>query len=115
MLVGQGRPPLTHQHLPARAAMSYTARGRGRNAMDRAHVGIFIRRGRALRRQPYHARPWTQDELAFAIGTDPAHISRIEGGKIVPSRSTIDRIALAFELTAPQHALLLGLAGYTPE
>jgi transcriptional regulator with XRE-family HTH domain len=83
--------------------------------MDRAHVGAFIRRGRALRRQPYHARPWTQDELAFAIGTDPAHISRIEGGKIVPSRATIDRIALAFELTPPQHALLLRLAGYAPE
>src|SRR5439155_1959028 len=74
----RGRPPSAPQRLTARATMSYTARGRGRNAVDRAHVGIFIRRGRALRRQPYHARPWTQDELAFAIGTDPAHISRIE-------------------------------------
>jgi transcriptional regulator with XRE-family HTH domain len=79
------------------------------------HVGWLIRSLRGTLLQPHNGRPWTQDDLAVVIGTDTAHISRIEMGQVQPSRATLERIATALEVTADQRRVLFGLAGYTPK
>lgn len=44
------------------------------------------------------ARHLTQQELADAAGMDTAHLSRIEGGKAVPSINTVKKLADTFGL-----------------
>ncbi|MCX7144670.1 MAG: helix-turn-helix transcriptional regulator [Sulfuritalea sp.] len=41
-------------------------------------------------------RGWTQDELAFKIGTTPANLSRIESDKHGPSSDLLSSIAFVF-------------------
>lgn len=42
---------------------------------------------------------WTQEALAEKSGLPQSHISRIEGGKLSPSRKTIERLAKALGVT----------------
>lgn len=53
-----------------------------------------IRAARAQKR-------WTQRQLAEAVGTSQAHISRIEAGDVIPSIATVERIMAALD-GAPQ-------------
>lgn len=48
--------------------------------------------GRRLK-QERSARHLTQQELADAVGTDTAHLSRIESGKAVPSINMVKKLA----------------------
>src|SRR5437660_647115 len=77
---------------------------------DQIEIGWLIRRLRRSRQQPHNGRPWTQEDLAVVIGTDAGHISRIESGETLPTRSMLERIANALELTVSQQRFLLGLA-----
>jgi len=57
-------------------------------------------------------KPWSQIELAFASGTDQAHISRIESNRKHPQYSTLVRICAALELRPAERQYLFALAGY---
>jgi transcriptional regulator with XRE-family HTH domain len=82
---------------------------------DRLRTGWLIRYLRRTRRQPHNGRPWTQEDLAVAVGTDASHVSRIEREEVLPSRATLARISDALGVTAAQRDLLLQLSGYAPE
>lgn len=64
------------------------------------------------RRRSYKDRSWSQEELAFACGTDQAHISRIESNRQRPEYSTLVRICEALELSQTESTYILALAGY---
>src|SRR5947207_7304127 len=55
-------------------------------------------------RRPNSPRPWSQEELAFASGTDQSHISRIENNQRHPEYATLERICGALALTPAEHA-----------
>ena len=74
-------------------------------------LGGVIRAYR-LRRRSQTGQPFSQEELAFASGTDQAHISRIESDQKHPQYSTLCRICDALELSLVEREYLLGLAGY---
>jgi transcriptional regulator with XRE-family HTH domain len=57
-------------------------------------------------------RPWSQEQLALAMGTGQAHISRIEGNRQVPDYATMARICEALDLSQVDRSYLLTLAGY---
>jgi transcriptional regulator with XRE-family HTH domain len=50
--------------------------------------------------------------LAFAVGTDQAHISRIEGNQIRPQFQTLDAICEALNLSSAERDEILSLAGF---
>lgn len=75
-------------------------------------VGEAIAR---FRRATHHSNtrsPWSQEELAFAIGTDQAHISRIESNQKHPHYPTLARICEALRLSRGERMYLFALAGY---
>jgi tripartite-type tricarboxylate transporter receptor subunit TctC/transcriptional regulator with XRE-family HTH domain len=75
-------------------------------------LGACIR-GQRLRHQQLHTdRPWAQEDLAVAIGSDKSHINRIECGRQLPSHDTLERICDALGLLWEERRQLLGLAGY---
>ena len=53
-------------------------------------------------------RGWTQKELAEQLEMHPNHVSRMEKNKMQPRRSTLERIADAFEISVDD---VLALAG----
>ena len=44
----------------------------------------------------------SQKELASLVGTDQAHISRIENGEVTPSTDILTRITHKLDMTLPQ-------------
>lgn len=75
-------------------------------------LGEIIAAHRRRHRQPRRDVPWSQEELAFASGTDQAHISRIESNRQHPEYATLVRICDALDLSQTERAHILTLAGY---
>mgnify|MGYP002621235023 CR=1 FL=1 len=75
-------------------------------------LGQHIRNHRLQLRQETSNRPWSQEDLAVAIGSDKAHINRIECGRQSPTLDTLSRICDALDLAWPARRRLLGLAGF---
>ncbi|MFC0531471.1 tripartite tricarboxylate transporter substrate-binding protein [Phytohabitans kaempferiae] len=75
-------------------------------------LGQRIRVYRSRQRQLHVDRPWTQEDLAVAIGSDKAHINRIECGRQRPALDTLNRISEALDLAWADRSRLLRLAGY---
>jgi ribosome-binding protein aMBF1 (putative translation factor) len=65
----------------------------------------------ALLRRNMRPRGWSQEDLAFAIGTEQPQISRIESNRQRPMYPTLIRIFNALELDPKDRARLLHLAG----
>src|SRR5689334_16327040 len=87
-------------------------------AADTTHantLGTTIRSFRLRRRQVHNGRPWTLDDLAVAMESDKAHLSRIERGQMWPNRATLLRIAAALELSSSETDFLLRLGGCAPQ
>ena len=63
-------------------------------------------------RKLFKGRAWSQEELAFAVGTDQAHISRIESNQIHPQFQTLARICEALNLSSVEWDEILNLAGF---
>ena len=76
-------------------------------------VGEIIARFRKRLRRPETGSPWSQEDLALAIETDQAHISRIESNQKHPSFSTLAHILDALKLSRTERSYLLARAGYT--
>jgi tripartite-type tricarboxylate transporter receptor subunit TctC/transcriptional regulator with XRE-family HTH domain len=76
-----------------------------------ALLGQRIRFHRLQHRQLGTDRPWSQEDLAVAIGSDKAHVNRLECGRQCPAPETLQRICDALELAWPARRRLLGLAG----
>lgn len=76
-----------------------------------ALLGQRIRFHRLQHRQSSTDRPWSQEDLAVAIGSDKAHVNRLECGRQCPAPETLQRICDALELPWPARRRLLGLAG----
>jgi tripartite-type tricarboxylate transporter receptor subunit TctC/transcriptional regulator with XRE-family HTH domain len=74
-------------------------------------LGQRIRFHRLQHRQSNNERPWSQEDLAVAIGSDKAHVNRLECGRQCPAPETLQRICDALELPWPSRRRLLGLAG----
>jgi hypothetical protein len=55
--------------------------------MEAPELGSAIRAFRLRRRQVHSGQSWTIEALAVAMGTDKAHLSRIERGLVVPNRA----------------------------
>ncbi len=55
----------------------------------------------------------TQEDLAHELDSSPRHISRLENGRVQPSREMVERIAGCLELGDRDTAHLLHAAGYT--
>ena len=75
-------------------------------------VGDIIRK---LRSRAYSKNfiPLSQLDLALKIGWEnPSTLSRIESGKVIPSRKTLIRICKALELTSVEINFLLKKFGY---
>ena len=79
---------------------------------DISIVGDFYELLRYYRRrktQIHNGEPWSQEDLAVAIGSDKSHICRIETGKQLPMPKTLDRICDALELTWLERKHLISL------
>ncbi|WP_368417099.1 tripartite tricarboxylate transporter substrate-binding protein [Falsiroseomonas sp.] len=88
--------------------------GAGQGGVDMpalALLGQRIRFHRLQHRQSFADRPWSQEDLAVAIGSDKAHVNRLECGRQCPAPETLNRICDALELPWPARRRLLGLAG----
>ena len=75
-------------------------------------LGQAIRSHRLRRRQIHNDEPWSQEDLAVAIGSDKSHINRIERGHQRPTLQTLVRICDALQLGWEERSILLGLAGH---
>lgn len=84
------------------------------SARPHVSLGDCIRQLRTQQRQIHNGRPWAQEDLAVAIGSNKSHINRIERGHQEPSGRTLQRICDALELPWRDRAMLFGLAGYLP-
>jgi transcriptional regulator with XRE-family HTH domain len=82
--------------------------------MNSTELGTAICRFRSRRRQIHNGKPRTLDDLAVAIGSDKAHVSRYEQGQTIPNQPTIFRIAHALELSWQETEYLLRLSGHAP-
>ncbi|HUQ94434.1 MAG TPA: helix-turn-helix transcriptional regulator [Bryobacteraceae bacterium] len=78
-------------------------------------VGEIIATYRQRRVRECNGEPWSQEELAFASGTNQAHISRIESNRKHPQYSTLLRLCEALDIPAAKRSYLLALAGYRVE
>jgi tripartite-type tricarboxylate transporter receptor subunit TctC/transcriptional regulator with XRE-family HTH domain len=87
-------------------------RGEAENIPALQALGQRIRSYRRRQRQLHVDRPWTQEDLAVAIGSDKAHINRIECGRQRPTLDTLNRLSDALNLTWADRSGLLRLAGY---
>jgi len=76
-------------------------------------VGEVIARFRKRLRQADTGSPWSQEDLALEIGTDQAHISRIESNQKHPNLSTLTHICDALKLSQTERTFVLARAGYT--
>ncbi|MGD9893473.1 MAG: helix-turn-helix domain-containing protein, partial [Dehalococcoidia bacterium] len=56
----------------------------------------------------------SQRGLAKRCGLTPAYLSLLEGGRRMPERPTVERIAAAIELDEERAARLMVAAGYAP-
>lgn len=56
----------------------------------------------------------SQEDLAHDLGSSPRHISRLENGRVRPSRSMVERIARQLSLGERDANTLLISAGYQP-
>lgn len=84
------------------------------SAIPESALGEWIRHFRVQQRQIHNGRPWAQEDLAVAIGSNKSHINRIERGRQTPSGLTLQRICDALDLPWRDRTLLLNLAGYLP-
>lgn len=75
-------------------------------------LGEILTAYRLRKIHPQTGRPWSQEELAFAIGSGQAHVSRIESNHKIPQYSTLVAICDALELSATERACLVSTAGY---
>ena len=75
-------------------------------------MGELIRYYRRRLHQIHNSHPWAQEDLAVAIGTDKAHINRIERGLMHPKRETLLHICKALDLSWDESMNLLGSADY---
>lgn len=57
----------------------------------------------------------SQRGLAKRAGLTPAYISLLEGGRRAPERPTVERLAVALDLPANEHAGLIRSAGYAAD
>lgn len=80
-----------------------------------ASVGQAIAAYRRRQRQLHNGRPWAQEDLAVAIGSDKGHINRIEKGRQVPNRDTLVRICRSLQLDWTDEEELLITAGHAPD
>src|SRR5207244_12676480 len=62
--------------------------------------------------QVHNGRPGAQEDLAVAIGSDKAHICRIERGYQLPERETLIRVCSALGLDHAETNFMLQLGGY---
>lgn len=79
---------------------------------QKKELGEMIQQYRHRMRQMNNGRPWTQEDLAVAIGSDKAHINRLEKGKQVPSEHTLEKICNALKLSWEEKRWLITKAGY---
>jgi len=86
-----------------------------RPGSSQATVGEIIAAYRQLRVHVGTGKPWSQEELALASGTNQAHISRIESNRKHPHYSTLFRLCEALDMPAAKRCYLLALAGYRVE
>jgi transcriptional regulator with XRE-family HTH domain len=75
-------------------------------------LGRLISYYRRRHFNPREKVPWSQEDLAFAIGTSQARISQIEADRNHPQHETLERICDALELSQVEREHLFGLAGY---
>jgi len=83
-----------------------------KNRSGQFTLGEIITAYRLRKIHPRTGRPWSQEELAFAIGSGQAHVSRIESDHKIPQYSTLVQICDALELSSTERACLLSSAGY---
>jgi transcriptional regulator with XRE-family HTH domain len=74
-------------------------------------LGEIIAHFRQRLRRP-SGLPWSQEDLAFAVGADQAHISRIESNRLHPQYSTLTRICDVLDLSRGERRWVLALAGH---
>ena len=77
-----------------------------------ATLGDAIRAYRLRQRQLHNGQPWTQEDLAVAIGTDKAHVNRIERSRQRPELKTLLAMCRALDLSEHEWCHLVSLAGY---
>jgi len=75
-------------------------------------LGELIAFYRKRRRSMHGEGVWSQDELAFAIGSTQSHISLIESDRKHPQYITLARICDALELSPTERAHVLSVGGY---
>lgn len=78
---------------------------------QKKEIGNMIRRFRTSRVQIHNGHPWTQEDLAVAIGSDKAHVNRIENGRQIPTLQTLQKICSALTLNWSQTKKLMASAG----
>lgn len=78
-------------------------------------VGEVVASYRQRKRQIHNGKPWTQEDLAVAVGTDKAHICRIERGQQLPTRKTLLRICRALDIPWEEESSLCANLGYLPD
>lgn len=76
-------------------------------------LGEAIKSLRLSQRQ-INGRPWSQEDLAVAIGSDKSHINRLEKGKQIPNAETLERICNALGVGWNTRKRLFALAGHLP-
>ena len=75
-----------------------------------AHPAVFASALREWRRR----RRVSQLELALRAGTSQRHVSFIEGGRSLPGRAMVVRLAESLEVPLRERNALLLAAGYAP-
>jgi transcriptional regulator with XRE-family HTH domain len=78
-------------------------------------LGQLLRQYRNRMRQVNGGPTWTQLDVATVVGTDAAHINRIERDKCAPTLRTLERLCEALILTWQERLLLMSLAGFLVE
>jgi transcriptional regulator with XRE-family HTH domain len=96
-------------------ASSQPMGGEGVSTTPRNKIGAWIRHYRLRRRQIHIGARWAQEDLAVAIDSDKSHVNRIECGRTIPTKRTLDRICEALGLNQTERIQLLSLAGYLAE
>lgn len=79
---------------------------------QKKELGVMIQDYRHRMVQINNGKPWTQEDLAVAIGSDKAHVNRLEKGKQVPTEQTLEKICSALELSWEEKRWLITKAGY---
>lgn len=82
------------------------------NDEQKRELGVMIQDYRHRMVQINNGKPWTQEDLAVAIGSDKAHVNRLEKGKQLPTEQTLEKICTALELSWEEKRWLITKAGY---